>query len=227
MTTSGSIDFSLTAREVVTFALRKINVCATTEDPTADDSARAMQELNLMLKGWQKYPSLWRLTEGSITMISATASYTLSPFPHRVTSIRYRTGTVDTPLTWMTRGEYFDLATRTTAGAPTQYYIDFQRSAATLYVYPVLTTVSAQTFLTTFQRKFEDIDDLANDIDVRQEWLEVVGYNLAVRIAPDFGASSTARFPVIKAMADGLLADALYDDREDRAHLTQPQGKAA
>jgi hypothetical protein len=51
MATSGSIDYNMTARELVTYALRKINICAEGEDPSADSAARAMTELNVMLKG--------------------------------------------------------------------------------------------------------------------------------------------------------------------------------
>ncbi len=89
MATSGSTDFSLTAREVITFALRKLRVIGGNgEAPSNDQATDAMRELNLMLKGWQKYPSLWRMTEGSVTLTASTVSYTLSPTPHRVLNVR-------------------------------------------------------------------------------------------------------------------------------------------
>lgn len=219
MATSGSIDFNMTARDVVAFALRKINITATTEEPSSDDAARAMTELNVMLKGWQKYQNLWRLTEGSVTLANATASYALSPVPHRVISARYRdTNSTDTPLEPMTREEYYDLPNKSSAGRPNSFYIDYQRSAVTMYLWQVQATVTTETIKYTYQRKFEDIDTLENDIDIKQEHFEVVGFNLAARLADDFGRSGEHINRVIQR-AQILLDDALDDDREDYIQL--------
>ena len=59
MTTSGSIDLTLTAQEIITYALRLINICAQTEDPSADDAERGRVELNMMLKDWMRYAELY------------------------------------------------------------------------------------------------------------------------------------------------------------------------
>jgi hypothetical protein len=214
MATSGSIDFNMSAREVITYALRKINILAETEDPGADQAARAMTELNVMLKGWQKHENLWRLTEGSVALTDATASYSLSPIPHRVVSVRYRnTGGTDLPMEEMSRQEYYDLPLKTSAGTPTSYYVDYQRATVTLFVWPVLADATTETFKHTYQRKFEDIDALDNDIDIKQEHFEVVGYNLAARMADDYGRKGEHISRII-ARAEMLLQDALDDDRE-------------
>lgn len=224
MSTSGSIDFNMTARELVTFALRKINVCAKNEDPDADDAETARIELNTMLKGWQKYANLWRMTEGSVTLLNATASYALTPFPHKVISARYRdTGGNDTPLEVLTRDEYYDMPNKTGAGRPNSYYVDYQRTAATLYTWQVQATVTTETIKYTFQRKFEDVDDLANDIDVKQEHFEVVGFNLAARLADDYGRAGGHIDRVIQR-AGMLLNDVLDDDREDYIQIIPGRG---
>lgn len=215
MATSGSIDFSMTAREVISFALRKLNVTASTEEPGADDAARAMTELNMMLKGWQKHENLWRMTEGSVTLVASTASYALSPVPHKVISARYRnSSSSDLPMNEMTREEYYNLPLKTSTGVPTNYFVDYQRSAVTIYTWPVISSVTTETIKYTYLRKFEDIDDLSNDIDVKTEHLEVVGYNLARRLGPDFGAAGTQKYAFIASEAERLLSDALDDDRE-------------
>jgi hypothetical protein len=215
MATSGSIDFSLTAREVITYALRKINIVSETEEPTDDQAARAMTELNVMLKGWQKYENLWRLTEGAVTLVAATATYTLSPFPYRVISARYRdANSRDLPMNEMLRAEYYDLPLKTSAGIPTNYYLDQQRASTTMTTWPVLATVTTETIRYTYQRKFEDVDALDNDLDVKQEHFEVVGYNLAARMADDYGRTGEHINRII-ARAGMLLEDILDDDRED------------
>ena len=41
-----------------------------------------------------------------------------------------------------------------------------------------------------YRRPIEDFDSAGNDPDFPQEWLECLGYNLAVRIAPQFGKTA-------------------------------------
>lgn len=215
MSTSGSIDFSMTAREVITYALRKINILAETEDPSADMASRAMTEMNVMLKGWQKYENLWRLTEGSVTLVASDVDYTLSPFPHKVISARFRdTNSIDTPISVLTRQEYYDLPNKSSTGRPNSYYVDYQRSSAVMYIWQCLSSVTTETIRYTFQRKFEDIDALDNDIDIKQEHFEVVGFNLAARMADDYGRSGEHISRII-ARAQLLLDGVLDDERED------------
>lgn len=215
MATSGSIDFSLTARQVITGALQRINMLAEHETPSPSQASRAMRELNMMLKGWQKHENLWRLTEGSVALAANTAAYVLSPVPHRVISARYRSaGGIDLPMREMVRNEYYDLPLKSSTGIPTQYYIDYQRSAVTMYAWQLLTSVSTETVQYTFQRKFEDVDALDNDIDVKSEHLEVVDFNLAARLADCYGRTG-AHIDRIIARAQMLLNEALDDDRED------------
>jgi hypothetical protein len=214
MTTSGSIDFSLSARQVITSALQRLNLVAEHEDPSASMSSRAMREMNMMLKGWQKHENLWRLTEGSITLTDATASYSLSPVPHKVISARYRnSSSSDLPMEELTREEYYDIPLKTAAGTPTQFYVDYQRAAVTFYTWPVLADATTETVKYTYQRKYEDIDDLGNDIDVKAEFLEVVDYNLAARLADHYGRKGEHINRII-ARAQLLLDEALDDDRE-------------
>jgi hypothetical protein len=219
MTTSGSINFSLNARQVVTAALKKLRVIAAGEDPTADQAADATEALNLMLKGWQKHTNLWRMTEGSVTLLASTYSYALSPVPHKVISARYRDANArDLPMYEMSRQEYYDLPVKTGTGIPTQFYVDEQRAAHTMYVWQALATVTTETIKYTFQRQFEDIDSLDNDLDLRPEHLELVTYALAARLVDDFGRSGEIYNRII-ARADIMLQEALDDDRESEIRL--------
>lgn len=214
MATSGSIDFSLTAREVIDFALKKLRAVDSNRVYDAVIGASAQRELNLMLKGWQKYPSLWRLTEGSVAMTNAANSYALSPVPYFVASVRYRSSPGDAPLLLMTRGAYWSTQLKATAGEPENYYVDRQRATVRVYVYPVKAVVTTETLQYTYQRKFEDIDNLNDDLDVRQEWLEVVGYNLAARLAAEFGRAGPIVDGITK-MADTLLQQSIIADQQD------------
>lgn len=220
MSTSGTITYSLNAGELITYALRKINIIGEAEDPSAEAAARAMREMNLMLKGWQKYENLWRLTEGSVALTNATASYTLSPIPHQVLSARYRNASsLDLPMDPLLRSEYYDLPNKSVAGIPTTFYVDYQRSGATLYVWPVQATVTTETIKYTFLRKFEDVSATTNDVDVKQEHLEVVGYNLAARLCDDYASVDPRVSERVIQRAQLLLEESLDDDRPDFIQL--------
>lgn len=213
MATSGSINYSLTARGVVTQALKKIGVCPVFQaTPSAEDMAQGIAELNMMLKGWQlNGPNLWRQTEGSVTLTATTASFTLSPRPHRVTECRFRdTGGRDLPMMELTREEYFELPLKTSTGIPTQYYFDPQVSSAKLYIWPVLASVTTETLKYTYSRVIEDIDDADDDLDIPQECLEVVMLNLADRLQGTYQQSDDR----LTARAQALYQQFKSMDRE-------------
>lgn len=219
MATSGSTDFSLSARQVITNALQRINMIAEHQTPPPEMATRAMRELNMMLKGWQKYEHLWNITEGYINLVANTASYSLTPKPHRIISVRYRnTSSIDLPMSEMTREEYFDLPQKTATGIPTQWYFDKQSATRSIYVWPVMSSVTTETLRVSYRRKIEDIDNLDDDLDVPQEHLEVVDFNLAARLADCYGRTGEHINRVI-ARAELLLNDVLDDDREDFIQL--------
>lgn len=214
MATSGSTDFNLTARQIVTFALKQLRVVGAGETPSAEDMSDGIEALNLMLKAWQMtMPNLWRQTEGTLTLTSATASYSLAS-AYRVISARFRQSGRDIPMALLTREEYQNLALKTSAGIPTQYYFDPQRASGTLYVWPVLATAAGETIQYTYQRRFEDIDDPANDIDVPQEALRTVGYALAEELLDSFGKDDATAARIIRKSASAKN-DLRMADRED------------
>lgn len=226
MSTSGSIDFSMTAQALSTWALRKINVVAAVDTPSAEDMRDAITDLNLMLKTWQMTgPNLFRQTFGSVTLVANTAFYVLSPKPFRVIEARYRDANGrDIPMLPLTRQEYVDMPQKSALGTPTQYYVDYQRTAATIYVWPVPAAVTTETVQTTFQRAIEDIDAQSNDIDIPQEWFETVGYNLAERLLERFPADERTSALVLRRAGE-LMALAKDTDREEFVRFEPERGR--
>lgn len=212
MATSGSTNFSLNARDICTFALEELRIIGAGETPTADDVDAVKKRLNLMLKSMQvQAPSLWRRTTGTVTLVAGTASYVLSPRPFRVTRANYKSAAnVEIPMFDLTEDEYLDLPLKTTTGVPTNYYVDYQRTAATMFVWPVPASVTSETISYRFQRLFEDVDTLDDDLDIPQENLELVGKNLAVRCLKMFGKDDND----LRKEAALLLSEFLDADRE-------------
>lgn len=220
MATSGSTDFSLTAREIITEAFQTAKVIAAGETPTADELEDGERKLNLMLKSWGAKEHLWIKTEGTQALTASTASYAIAG-ARRMLSVRRRTSSIDTPMNELAREEYHDLPTKSATGTPVSWYFDPQRSTRTLYVWPTATTaVAANTSLYfTYLRVIEDIDALENDPDVPQEWLEALIYNLAAKLALAYGSDV---YPVLKVEAAQLLADIEAQDQEPVSVCFQP-----
>jgi hypothetical protein len=222
MPLSGSQNFSINARELIEQALRKMAVLGVAQALDADEAEAVRVELNTMLKGWQrKGPHLWKKTEGSVTLVNATASYDLAATlnPVRIMSMRYRdTAGRDLPMRPLTRDEYFDLPLKTSTGIPAQYYFDPQRGAPTIYVWPVQATVTTETLKVTYQKRIDDIDDLSNDIDIPQEHFDVVLYALAERLLDDYGLDDAVARR-ISARSQALLQEAMDWEREDDTYF--------
>jgi len=216
MPTSGSTNLSLTAREVIEFACLELNLINEREQPPASMATRARRILNLMLKEWMKYENIWRLTEGYISIAADTAGYRLTPQPYRIIDCRYQTSEGrDTPMTPMSRQEYYDLPLKTSQGIPTQWFFDHQRDTQSLYIWPVMAAPSGDKIRVTYQRRYEDVDATSDEIDIPQEHLAVVGYNLAERLGPGYGKAGSANYQKTAQMASALLTQALDTDRED------------
>lgn len=227
MTTSGDIDFTLTARDIIAFALDKIAVVPIGGDPSDAQIARCAVELNMMLKGWQKYTSLWRMTEASFPLVAGTAVYTLTPSPHKVISLRYRnTSGIDLPIDELSRSEYYDLPNKTATGIPHSYYPDYQRTAVTVTLWQPMVSVTTESIQYTYQRKFENVGSINNELDVKSESLEVVGYNLALRIAPRY-PNATKMMGEVKEQAIRLREEMLDDDREDYVRMVPTYNERA
>jgi hypothetical protein len=211
MTTSGTTAFTMTARQLVSYALSKIEVLSAGETPTAEDAEYTILELNMMLKELQIFgPNLWRQTEGSQTLSANVAAYTLLTKPFRISDCRFRQGGRDLPMELLTRPEYFDMPLKTSTGIPTQYYFDAQRDSGTLYIWPVMAAVAGETIYYTYQRRFEDVTSLDQTIDVPPEALSLIGYMLSARIADAFGADAQ----LLRAQADRMMLMHQSADRE-------------
>jgi hypothetical protein len=217
MATSGSNNFTLTARQVVNFALKKLGVLEAGGSASPEDADDATEELEMLLKGMaKKGPYIFTVQpDGTVPLVADTRSYALTALkPLRLLEVRYSDANDrEIPMTELTRTEYFELPIKTSRGVPTNYWFDADGSTYTLYVWPVLATANGDTVEFTYQRKIQDIDNLANHIDIPEEWLDTVGYRLAKRLIPTFGVKGE-RAQNIRDIDAELWQDAMDYGRE-------------
>lgn len=210
MATSGTIAFTMNAREMIAFAMKKLGVVGADEAITAADQDYCLIELNIMLKGWMlNGPNLWRKSRGSLALTANTASFTL-PLVYNLTSCRLRQSGRDLPMELLTGDEYDELPLKTSTGIPTQYYFDQQNTDGVIYIWPLMAAVSGETIEYTYQRHFQDITALDQNVDVPHEYLSLVGYALAEQIAPGFMIDPK----VVSRQVATMMANAASSDRE-------------
>ena len=201
-----------THRQIATAALRKAGIVGWGEEAEAEDAAQALDELDVMLKGWQnKGYNLFTKASGTLILTTA-ASYTLSPVrPLRILSARLKRVT-ELPMTRMTREGYDNLPDKTATGTPTQFYYDRQREDARLYIWPVLSVVNGETIEYTYEREVEDATSLNGVLDMPAEYYEAVIYNLAARLQESIPLVNGN--PRVVPRAQELLREALAADQE-------------
>lgn len=210
-----------TVRDMATQALRKAQITGYRETPTAEDMDAALDDLNLMLKGWQLEPGLlWLVASQSLTLTTA-ASYDLSPVrPLRIHSARLKRNGIEIPMVQMTRDEYDTLPDKESTGLPTQFYYDKQREAAKFYVWPVLATANGETVEITYEAEFEDVTDPDAVLQVPGEWWEATLYGLAARLAESF--MMMGAYQMLAPRAEITLDRALAQEREGSVFFAGP-----
>lgn len=220
MAVSGSVDFNLTRNEIITEAFGLIGVGVEGEALEAEEMNIGARRLNMMVKAWAADGlHLWKYSEQATTLTNATASYSLSGTsrPLRILNMRYDDGSTEIPMIEYSRQEYFDLPDRTTAGPPTAWYYDPGRghssSDGTLYVWPVIATVSSDTVNYTAELPMDDFDASTDNADMPTEWLEALTYNLAVRLCGNYDVPMDERL-WLKQQAAEFKFDAENFDRE-------------
>lgn len=212
MTTSGTTAWSLTALDIVKAAMRELSALGIGDEPDADEAADCYLRLNGMLHSWQlRGVTLFRETTAEITTTPATASVTLDADVRAISGARLVvSSTMERPLFPMSRADYLTLPNKASAGQPTMYYLDRQRDAALLYLWPVSAT--AATIRIDYDRVGDAVTAGTQTLDIREELQETVYANLAVRIAGLFGQTPGPELASRAAMLEQQMFDAERPD---------------
>jgi len=230
MSTSGSVNYNITAEDLITDALRVLGVIEEGGSASTSQKADCLPSFEMYIKGLQvEGLQLWATKSASISLTASDGTYTFSSTGDvtekalKITDAVLRdTSNVDTTLMPLTREEWWALSDKTTAGFPTQYYYDPQLSSGNFNIWPTPdSTAAGYTIEVTYQRPLEDIDTVTNNIDFPQEWLETIKYGLATRLAPMYGYPVRERQMLYQEYAL-LLKRVLDFDAEQESIYFQP-----
>ena len=208
MAVSSSTDFISSATTLIEDARRLLGIHAEEEPLEAHELDTGLRWLTRMLKVWEADGiGSWILTEGTLTLVASTNSYvfgaggSFTTVPFEITDARIYRGSVDVPMTRLSRQEYYALPNKTNTGYPMNWFYDRQRDNGTLYVWPSPDT-TAGTFKFTYRRRIMDLDAGADNFDLPPEWEMAIANNLAKYLIPVYGRGGT---PEAKQVMDDAI----------------------
>lgn len=221
MSTSGTDTFTANRDLIVRRSLRMVGAYTSTDLPRPEQLVDALSVLNIMLKAWSMEGFLWLRNFVSVTLTAGDNSYVLGPLGtpvidrplHVYNCNRKSSSGNEIPMISLTRQDWMAIPNKTTTGVPVQFYYDPQTTNGVLYVWPTPQTGTTDTLVLDVDRQLDIMVDSLNDFDFPPQWLEAITYNLAARIAPEYGLPLSERMQIEKEAA-ALLMQASTDDRD-------------
>jgi hypothetical protein len=181
----------------------------------------ARRSLALLLMSWSNLGvNLWTVQEGTIPLVSGTATYNLPPDTVDLIEHVIRTGTgtsqSDLSISRISVSTYATLPNKTNTGRPVQCYINRQSPTPTITLWPVPDDSQSYTLVYWRLRRLQDAGTGGTEQDVPFRFLPALiagtAYHMALK-TPE----GMARLPMLKAQYDETLADAMAEDRDRSA----------
>lgn len=193
-----------TAEKIIKRSLRLIGVLAAGETLSAEDLADSLDALNDMLDGWRADSLMvYALRDESLTMTGA-ASYTVgtggdlnTDRPVRIESAYWRSGSTDYPLRIAPAGQWNAITDKSTTGTPDWLYYDAANPLGVIRLHPSPSdgVLHVSTWVPLLSVAATD------DIDLPPGYREMLVYQLAMRLAPEYGKSAPAEVVAMASAA--------------------------
>ena len=217
MATSGTSAFNLEISEVIEEAFERCGL----QSKTGYDIETARRSLNLLSLEWtNRGLNFWTVEQGTKTCSVSTSTITMDSDTVDLIQhwIRDGSGTSqnDLPLSRFSVSQYSTIPNKLTEGRHVNLYIDKQRDAPVVYLWP--TPDEAYTFVYQQIRRIEDTGVVgSNDPDVPARFLPALVAGLAYMISQKYPEAFT-RSPELKAEYEFQWQLAEQEDR-DRASV--------
>jgi hypothetical protein len=187
-----------TAGTIIAAALRLIGAKAPREPLTAAEAADGLEALNMLLDSWSTSNLLVpALTETRYP--AATQAVALPNRPMRVLDSYLRLGNLDFPVTAITRDQYQALPLKTMSARPGALWWDQLYPASSVYLYPV--PDQAYTLCLQTWERLSQLAGPSATVTLPGEFSRALKFNLAVDLAPEWGAAASAPLAAVAAVA--------------------------
>ena len=211
MALSGSTDFELAVDDYIEEAFERCGL----ETRTGYDLKTAKRSLNLMLAEWaNRGLNQWTIVQRTQALTADDSEYSLGTDVIDILSVVVRRSSTDYSMTRISRDDYLSIATKTTTGRQSQYFLDRQITP-NLKILPApenSTDVLHYDALT----RINDADSMQNTLEVPFRFYPCLAsglaYYLAIKRAPD-------RIQLLKNIYEEEFDRAMSEDR-DRSTFT-------
>lgn len=186
-----------TVLDVITKAMQIIGALSIGQSPSSDDATLGLNDLNAMLDGWNSERlNLYTVATFTGNLTNAKQSYAMgpaatdfntnSPILIQTASVIIPGSTVRRAVTILSATEFANLTEKGLTGfLPDKLYCDYQFPIANLLVHPIPNqTIALELYLWSVLAQFVNLTDA---VSLRPAYLEAIQYNLAVKLAPQFG----------------------------------------
>ncbi len=185
-----------TARVLIKDAMRLIGVLASGENPSADEQSDALRSLNRMLENWSNERFIIHTTpKRSVSLVSGQGVYTVGAGgdfdfarPQRIefATITQAGDDSEIPVEVINFHEWQQLAQKsTTSTIPTKLYMEGLFPLDNAHLYPVPS--AACTLNLYLWEPLVSITNASEEISLPPGYEDTLVYNLAKRLAPEFG----------------------------------------
>lgn len=127
----------------------------------------------------------------------------------------------DSPVNTISRDTYNTFGQKSSQGTPVEIMVDQQRTYADIYFYPTPSNIDQYAYI-ELGAPIQDVSTTTNELDLPAEWIEAIKYNLALRIAPEYGLTE-AKYKRIKELAMYTFNDLEGWDQENASVYFQPE----
>lgn len=214
MATSGTYTYSPEIAEVVDEAFERCGV-----DPSTlvwRHSVSARRSIMLMLSDWANMPDavkLWAVADSTQALTQGDPTYDAPAGTVAILDAFIRRNGIDTPVTSMSRDEYYAIPTKTDQGLPTRYKFDLLIGTRVITLWQVPENGTDVLHFSAL-RRLQDVTAGGETLDVPFEWYEAFTADLSWRLAVKF---SPEKVGGLRGLAGDALAAAKSANRERTA----------
>lgn len=183
--------------DVIKSAMRKLGAIASGETATPDEQADALSALQSMLRSWAAEKiNVFSSVHETFTLVVGTNEYNWgtgsdidSLRPNQLIGAAIAdSDNITYPMDIISEGEYRRITTKLISERPYKIFISYTFPTVKVYLYPV--PVVAETLILESLKPFTETSSftaVADTLQMPSMYEEPIIYNLAVRIAPEFG----------------------------------------
>lgn len=213
MATSGTTTFNLDILELIEESFERAGL----ELRQGYDLATARRSLNILMLEWQNRGiNLWTVEQRQIPLVTGQFIYTLGPDIIDLLDhvIRRNTGVqqIDYQITRISVSTYATRTNKNVRSRPTEIYIDRQRDAPEITLWPV---PESDEFILVYWvlRRVEDVGAYGNTMDISPRFIPAIAAGLAYHIAVK-KPEAMNRIEMLKGIYEEQFTLAAQQDRE-------------